>query len=461
MATELEHLSRLEPSTAAWVVAETCRRAMPAADPSPGSHGAPVVREDEGEFRVRFSAWGSDGFRVFFNGRLTPPATRDGSAAPGPVRLGAAAFHPAGRSLGTAALSDAGVEARIRGVAQPIPGGPRCLVEVELFGHIPARRLIPHIRSALELADAIQESAQLLRDGQLEAAGERVRRCREQQPELCCQGHIAFRAHLLYHQALATTEPGPQRLLLEQSLALAPQLTPARQALCALQLRLGRHPSARRNARLLDNAGRPSRQLQDRLRTTPTGPLGDGPSLLAKGDLHGADQAALNSLLSPQAHHRAHRLRADLHRRARRPQRALEEDWAALLRGGYDAGLVLRIAADYLELDNPAAAVHLLLRHRDAMPAHLTEDYATTLRTALLATEPKLGLRILNSRGAIEALDWLERAQLEGALGPAASELSLRLPLLRAGFAAPAPERRRGFEAIDGYRHAPGVQPPR
>ena len=96
----------LSPTTAAWVIAEVCRKHLPDADPLTMHAHAPLYRVGPDHFLIRYTAHDGDGFRVIQNGRISGPAG-DGS-----VR--GCTFHASPQASGNSSwIRDAGFGMRV------------------------------------------------------------------------------------------------------------------------------------------------------------------------------------------------------------------------------------------------------------------------------------------------------------------------------------------------------------
>ena len=249
----------VSPKTAAHVIADICRREMRGADPLPMHAHAPIVSHGDREFEVRYTRHGGDAFRVFLNGRITPPANPPPRPHLCACPLEGIRFLPSDGYTG----SPAGADEELRIYIRPerlANGADGCRIDIYLHG-LPAQRpLVRHLTQALTAAAAIRKTARLLTTRQYELADrgaqEAIAACETDGPG--APGYLLSR--LLCHRATAAAARGDllaTRLYLARALDHDDRLQAVRYWLFRTEQRLARVSDAGHGLLVFAHAARP------------------------------------------------------------------------------------------------------------------------------------------------------------------------------------------------------------
>lgn len=466
------------PSTAAYLIADLVRRQIRGADPLPASTSAPILWQGGERYTVRYSRHGDDGFRVFLNGRITPPARPTLTAEIGPCPLQGCRFVAAGVYTGSPLIADRELYIEV----QPclLAGGiPGCRVEGYLEG-LPDQGEIPAaIRLVLGAAATIRDTAALLRDRQFRAVEQRAAAAVALLEAVGHDGRAFLLSRLLCHRAAAAVARGDlvaARVFLGRALDHDQRLLAARYWLFTTDKRLANLHQARRNLSMLAHseldeslqsraqAGLMKNLRNQRRRGDPKLFEQRAREALEKWDLAAAyawaRQAIGTGSTSPEIQSilaRVHGLRAE-------HQLAFEEE-LVLFRGGLDQPqLVARMAERHLALGNAPAGLRLLALNWNQVLATDHAGATALLERLLREIKPELACRILVSAGTPGlAKVQLQKWRATGDANEAAIPLLERVPALRAQQqeTATRPPRPAGPEPRTGFETAPGVQPRR
>lgn len=462
------------PKTAAYLVADLARRQIRGADPSPTSAFAPILSLGGDHYAVRYSRQGDDGFRVFLNGRMTPPEPPRPTAEIGPCPLRGCRFLPAGSYSGSPLIATDEVYIRI--LPRQLEGGVGgCRLEGYVVG-LPARgNLLMAIRQALAAAAKIRETAALLENRQFRAADSEaaaaVTAFAAAQPFLL--------SRLLCHRAAAEAAHGDllaARSFLSRALDHDERLQAARYWLFAADKRLANLNRARRSLVTLAQSELPE-PLRSRAQATLMKSLreqrrSDDPKLfeqlareaLDKWDLVKAYAYARKAIAAGSTSPETQAILARVHGLRAQHQLAFEEE-LLLFTGGQDQPkLVARMAERQLALENAPAGLRLLALNWKQVQATDPIGAEALLERLLNKTGPELASRILVNTGAQElAKAQLQKWRATGGANKAAIGLLERVPMLRAQQQKPPPSPPPAAipKSRTGFETAPGVLPQR
>jgi hypothetical protein len=466
------------PATAAYLIADLARRQIRGADPKPTSAFAPILSFGGDEYAVRYSRYGDDGFRVFLNGRITPPDYPTPTAEIGPCPLQGCRFVPAGSYTGSPLIACDELYVRIRPcrVAGGVSG---CRVEGYLYG-LPAQGdLLEAIRQALAAAAKIRETAALLENRQFRAAESEAVAAATAFQAAANGGQRFLLSRLLCHLAAAAAARGDlqsARSFLGRALDHDERLQAARYWLFATDQRLANLHQARRSLLMLSYAELPEplrSKAQAGLMKSLHDQRGSGdPKLfeqrareaLERWDLDKAYAYARRAQATGSASPETQAILARVHGLRAQHQLAFEEE-LLLFTGGHDQPkLVARMAERQLALANAPAGLRLLALNWKQVQATDRAGATALLERLLKKTGPELSCRILVSAGANElAKTQLRKWRATGDAGHAAIPLLERVPVLRAEQERPPPSPPRPAvpKPRTGFETAPGVLPQR
>ncbi len=466
----------IPPITAAYLVADLVRRQIRGADPSPSAF-APVLSCGGNSYTVLYTRQGDDGFRVFLNGRITPPEHPRLSAEIVPCPLDGCRFVPAGSYTGSPMIAEDEIYIRIQPlVLNGASGG--CRVEGHLRGLPTQTDLQVAICRALTMAVKIRETAALLENREFRAVEAEAAAAVAVLEIAGTHGQPFLLSRLLCHRAAAASASGDlvaARAFLGRALDHDERLQAARCWLLATDRRLANLHQARRNLLVLAHAELPE-SLRSRAQAALIRSLrnqgrdGDATvfeqrakQALKDWDLTAAYAWARRAIGAGSTSPETQAILARVHGLRAQHQLAFEEE-LLLFNGGRDQpGLIVRMAERHLALGNAPAGLRLLALSWHQACAADRPGAIAVLERLLEKTGPELACRILVSAGASE----LAEAQLRewrrtGGAANVAISLLERVPELRARErAAPpsqrpaAPQRRSGFES------APGLLPRR
>lgn len=449
-----------EPALVAWALASLCRDAHPASDPLPINGPVPVLRTRRDAFRVVIASDGAGApYRCEMNGRLAAPiaVVHDD----GRMSWRAPEFLPAGRHTVASGGGD-----RVEIAIEPSAGGDSHVTFA--FGGVAAsEQLIERLTAAVEvLTAARQTDLLLLGDAPARAAivgYETLTRLEARQ----VTGLGPLLAPLYAHLAAARLRLGDltdARHAASAAVATAPGVASLRVALADLDSRLARTRDAARAMRVLarDPLGGPivriaaerarnARAVERNLRAA--GPmLAHARALLGAGDLEGA--AAWSRTARTCGDQEFGGIDIELARARGDHRTAFALGVERLLRFGFDADLVLALAADADAYGDPAAGLRLVTRHWSALRREHREDALAAARRLAMAAGPDLAARVALAEDN-EAVAYLVLRSATPA-GTAHWVSAPRLASLRAlteHASAPRPI------ATDGFELAPGVAP--
>lgn len=466
------------PSTAAYLIADLARRQLRGADPSPTSAFAPILSLGGGRYTVRYTRYGDDGFRVFLNGRITPPEQPSPTAEIAPCPLRGCRFLPAGSYTGSPLIAADEVYIRIQ--PRQLAGG---VAGSRLDGYVygvPARgNLMAAIRQALAAAAKIRETAALLENRQFQAADQEA-----------AAAVTAFRAagtgaqpflisRLLCHRAAAAAARGDllgARSFLGRALDHDERLQAARYWLFATDQRLANLHQATRNLLMLAHSelaepmrGRAQATLMKSLRDQRRS---NDPKLfeqrareaLERWDLAAAYANARRAQAAGSTSPEIQAILARVHGLRAQHQLAFEEELLAFTGGHDQPKLVARMAERQLALENAPAGLRLLALNWKQVRATDPAGTRELLERLLHRTGPELACRILVNAGAQElAKAQLRKWQASGEAGSAAIHLLERVPALRGQQQQPPPNPPPAAKPKPrtGFDTAPGVLPQR
>ncbi len=465
------------PSTAAYLIADLCRRQIRGADPLPTHALAPVVSLGAGGFLVRYSRHGDDGFRVFLNGRITSPQRPKITPDVSPCPLHGCRFVATGTYSGSPATADDEVYIRIE--PHLLPGGiSGCRVHAYLYGLPAERDLLADIRQALTAATAINETATLLDNRQFQGADARAAAAIAGFEAAGNGGQPFLLSRLLCHRAVAAASRGDLlavRLFLGRALDHDDRLQAARYWLFRTDKRLAYVPDTGRSLLVLAHTELPE-PLHSRARASLVKSLrnryrASEPELfeqrakqaLSEWDLEAAYAWARQAIAEGSTSIDNLAILARVHTLRAEPRLAFEEELMLFTSGHNGPGLLAKMAERQLALGNAPAGLRLLVPQWKQLLAADRQGTTELMSRLLHATGPKLACRILVTLGAEDlAKIELRKWRATGSAGTAAISLLERVPTLRARQQeqppppAPepaAPKPRTGFET------APGVSP--
>ncbi|MHC4513887.1 MAG: hypothetical protein ACYTGW_02490 [Planctomycetota bacterium] len=475
---EFELTVAVAPSTAAYLIADLCRRQIRGADPLPTHAFAPVVSLGRGAFAVRYSRYRDDGFRVFLNGRISPPQRPAPTAELAPCPLYGCRFAGAGERSGSPLFGDDELHIRIepRRLAGDVRG---CHVEVYLYGLPAEANLLATIRQSLAAATAIQQTAALLAGRQFQAADRQAAAAITAFGAAGNGGQSFLLSRLLVHRAVAAATRGDLlavRSFLGRALDHDDRLQAARYWLFCTDKRLANLHDAGRSLLVLAYSELPE-PLRSRARASLVKSLRNQhrngePELfeqrarqaLAEWDLQAAYAWARRAIAAGSTSADNQAILARVHALRAQHRLAFEEELLLFTSGHQKPKLVAKMAERQLELKNAPAGLRLLAQHWKEVHAADPAGAKKLLERLLQKIGPELACRILVTMGAQElAQTQLRRWRATGGAGNAAIPLLERVPALRGQQekrrqpASPpsAPKPRTGFET------APGVSPQR
>ncbi len=407
VGSEASFRTTLAPELAAWLSAEACRVELPGADPLPLHPGAPVLRHGENDYEVRYNRAAPQGYRIYTNGRLLP-SNPTGQAQEGQP-LANPSFQAAPHLTGHRAPGPDEVRIQIR----PTPEGSQ--VELQLSGAVVGGTLTHHVNQLLRLAEAIQETAVMVRRQEWEMVRRRVDEALSQFGSGCCGSHQPLRARLLVHRAAAEQAQGhllAARACTAEALGLAPANPGLRLWQVRLDQRLGLDREAATDWRIL--AASPSR---------------GGFSNVAAGELQTHVDALLRPGPGPRLRERAGRLLRDNDVAGARAQldmaRSLDPLPQADLKGltlwhqrlghhraafevalqrlefGADPALILEMTEHCARTDQPTLGLRLLAKHWDELLVHDRAAAEAWLHYHAQQAGAEMATRVLTAAGAM------------------------------------------------------------
>jgi hypothetical protein len=439
-----ELATTLPPSVAAWIVAEQLRFEGAGADPEPAHAGAPVQRLGAERFAIRLARRAPGALRIETNGRLLPPAERDGR-----LDLSGCAFVAQSPSAAPAGAEDAiGCEIH--------RDGPATRIDLQLAGSFAAHReLIDDVAAALRIAERIDAAQEGLGAGgepdcmlfttTAEADSARHRWLRG-------WWHLTRAAWLVRDEALPAA-----RAELRCAVALSPAWPLARQRLAQLERRLARDGEVGAWMQCLGDEPVAALHVADWLQRAGAEPpeqsrLTQAMQLLAAGDALAARKHAARAERDSAGGAASLRALATIDRAAGHPQLAYEALLAEYERAPAPA-LLLALHDAAVELRREPEA---LLLAALAPPTGAGDAWRRRLAATAAALAPDEAARLLVLAGAERAA----AGELQRWIETGAEDTSLSLALRRLAPWTPAPARDPAArEPEPGFGEAPGVAP--
>ena len=394
--------SVLGPEAAAWVAAETVRCRFRSADPMPRHAWPPVEVRGDRAYRVLVAKSSRGSYRVAMHGRMSPPRL-DGEQPL--ATLSGSTFHRSATGTGIAR----GAIDRVR--VDIVATDDGCELMVRVDGAADGADIRRRLRSALQLAEAVERTGQQLSGDRATAAESAARAVLDLDDGFAEAPHTLLRSRLRLHLALAQLHGGDAGAARESAtLALLddPRHHAARLLRAQLDARSARTSDLTRQLRMLaqlpgaEPIGRVAgRELPRALQSAenPAAQRALARAWLERGQAGAAhawiEVALRNGLREPESLDLlARSLRGQGNLRAAREITLLD-----LASHGFRPELVLALADDSAMLGEPEASLRWLARYWDDIGPEHRAQASTRLAAAADTVGAETTERVLRTEG--------------------------------------------------------------